>query len=272
MTKEMAILKKDEMPAVTRQMCDDFLFTAGTKLSEQQKVMFYNLALQFNLNPFKREIHAIPYGSSWNFVTGYQVYVARAEATGQLDGWATESIHDEKGNLQGAKIIIYRKDWEHPFVWEVALAEFEKQTTIWKTMKEFMIKKIAIGQGFRLAFPNELGGLPYLKEELEDLSPESNTPPIKAPEAKTEAGIKTIQTGIDNVLMKSGGTKEKPWTRYTVEAGQEKYSTFDKKIAEEAKKAKEGGLQVLIEYKSGEYGNEIISLNIIWPKEPGSSG
>jgi hypothetical protein len=35
-------------------------------------------------------------------------------------------------------------------------------------MPEFMTKKVAIGQGFRLAFPNELGGMPYLAEEITD--------------------------------------------------------------------------------------------------------
>lgn len=187
------IVKKEaiEVPAVTRQMCDDFLFTAGTKLNEQQKLMFYNLALQFNLNPFKREIHAIPYGQGWNFVTGYQVYVARAEATGLLNGWSTESIHsvgkyNEESDLTGARITIYRKDWDKPFVWEVALAEFDKGTSTWKNMKEFMIKKIAIGQGFRLAFPNELGGMPYLKEELEDLTLDNQKTPIREPKAKSQ--------------------------------------------------------------------------------------
>ena len=62
---------------VTKQMCDDFLFSQGTRLDEQQKSMCYNLAVQFNLNPFKRGIYAIPFGGGWNYVTGYQVYVAR---------------------------------------------------------------------------------------------------------------------------------------------------------------------------------------------------
>jgi hypothetical protein len=29
-----------------------------------------------------------------------------------------------------------------------------------------MLKKVAIGQGFRLAFPNELEGMPYTEEEV----------------------------------------------------------------------------------------------------------
>ena len=69
-------IKKVENP-VTRKMCDDFLFTTGTKLNEPQKTLFYNLALQFNLNPFNREIYAVSYGEGWNFVTGYQVYIQR---------------------------------------------------------------------------------------------------------------------------------------------------------------------------------------------------
>ena len=36
----------------------------------------------------------------------------------------------------------------------------------WAEMPEFMIKKVAIWQGFRLCFPSELWGLPYLAEEI----------------------------------------------------------------------------------------------------------
>jgi hypothetical protein len=36
-------------------------------------------------------------------------------------------------------------------------------------MPRFMLKKVAIGQAFRLAFPEELGGMPYM--EIEDVTP-----------------------------------------------------------------------------------------------------
>ena len=169
---------------VTKKMCDDFLFTAGTKLNEQQKVLFLNLALQFKLNPFKREIYAVPYGEGWNFVTGYQVYIQRAETTNQLNGWHCETVRNEKNELIGAKITIYRKDFEHPFEWEVGFDEFnkaspsDKKPNSWNKMPEFMIKKVCIGQGFRLAFPNELGGLPYLQEEIEGIAHEEITSPL----------------------------------------------------------------------------------------------
>ena len=157
---------------VTKKMCDDFLFTAGTKLNEPQRTLFYNLALQLNLNPFNREIYAVSYGEGWNFVTGYQVYIQRADATGELDGWECIALRNNKNELTGARITIHRKDFTYPFVWEVSLSEFDKGQSNWKKMPEFMIKKVCIGQGFRLAFPNELGGMPYLQEELEGLQPE----------------------------------------------------------------------------------------------------
>ena len=210
---------------VTKQMCDDFLFSQGTRLDEQQKTMFYNLAVQFNLNPFKREIHAIPFGGGWNYVTGYQVYVARAEATGLLNGWHVEPIsikpifrgtENDLGELIGARITIFRKDWQNPFIWEVALKEFDKgQQSSWKKMPEFMIKKVCIGQGFRLAFPNELGGLPYLQEEIEGIAHEEITPPlprsepVEAPQLKNpDAPSTEKQQKAIHIIAAKAGIKE----------------------------------------------------------------
>jgi len=165
---------------IDKKTIEDFLFTSGTKLNEKQEAMFLQLATRNQLDPFKREIYAIPYGNDFNIVTGYQVYIQRAETTKQLDGWHCEAMRNEKNELIGAKIVIFRKDFEHPFEWEVSLKEFDKGQSSWKKMPEFMIKKVCIGQGFRLAFPNELGGLPYLQEELEELTPVA-TEEIKKP-------------------------------------------------------------------------------------------
>jgi len=255
--------RKLEIQVVTKAICDDFLFSQGTKLNEQQKTLFYNLAVQFNLNPFKHEIHAIPFGSGWNYVTGYQVYVARAEATGLLNGWHVESMGNEKGDLVGAKITIHRKDWGNPFIWEVSFAECNKNQGLWKTMPEFMIKKIAIGQGFRLAFPNELGGMPYLKEELEDITPSKL--PITPPQAKkdikaeqTAEGNLIVRTTIEKTSSKEGNKGGKKWTLYGVLASGIWYNTFDIKIFDIA--VAKAGQEVEIEYTEGEKGKNLIAI------------
>lgn len=286
--EEKELTVRTEKVLIDLKTVQDFLFTSDTKLNDRQKSMFMQLAIRNQLDPFKREIYAIPFGSNFNIVTGYQVYIQRAESTGLLDGWDCNPLTNDKGELVGATITIYRKDFKYPFKWEVALAEFHKEQSNWKTMPEFMIKKVCIGQGFRLAFPNELGGMPYLAEELEGLQPASGT--IKPPQSKTEvkpdpqtppADTTTIITGIEKVTMKTGEKGGKTWTKYTVHAGDE-YNTFSKTFAEEAKKASEAGLQVALEFKTSTYGNDIVSLKIqepaaepsvaIQPREVGEEG
>jgi phage recombination protein Bet len=152
---------------VTKETVEQFLFSTNTKLTPQQKALFLNLAVGLGLNPFKREIHCIPFGNTFNFVTGYQVYIQRANATGLLNGWEVQALYETgKDKLVGARCTIWRKDWEKPFVWYVRFDEFYKNQSNWKTMPEFMIKKVCIAQAFRLAFPEELGGLPCTADEI----------------------------------------------------------------------------------------------------------
>jgi len=153
------IIIKDKQE-ISDKILDEYLFSTKTNLSKEKKMFFYRISKEFGLNPFKREIYLVPFGQDFNIVTGYQVYIKRAEATGKLDGWEVVS------GSEYATITIYRKDFSKAFRWCVLKKEFEKNTSIWRNMPDFMLKKVVIGQGFRLAFPNELSGLPYIEEEL----------------------------------------------------------------------------------------------------------
>jgi hypothetical protein len=129
--------------------------------TDKELFMFMGIAKSFGLNPLKREIHFVKYGNAAaSIIVGYEIYLKRAERTGKLDGW--------KCWIEGDKAVIEikRKDQSIPIKWEVDRKEFDKQQSTWKAMPNFMLKKVAIAQGFRLAFPDELGGLPYLAEEL----------------------------------------------------------------------------------------------------------
>lgn len=199
MNESKEIVKK-EVAVVDVKTIQDFLFSTDTKLSEKQQKLFLQLAIRNQLDPFKREIYAIPYGKDFSIVTGYQVYIQKAEATGLLNGWYCEAIKDEKG-LLGAKITIYRKDFEKPFEWEVSFKEFYKDQSNWKKMPEFMIKKVCIGQGFRLAFPNELAGLPYLQEEVEaDISREETPQEVSQEEVKKELATEKQVKAIHSII------------------------------------------------------------------------
>lgn len=153
------------------------------KATDKELFMFMGICKAYGLNPMKREIHFIKYGEgAASIVVGYETYLKRAEKTGKLDGW------EVKTDGKTATIIIRRKDWKDPFVWTVERGEFDKGQANWKTMPNFMLKKVAIAQGFRMAFPVEMGGMPYIPEEISkdnsESLPEHEEPP--KPEAKAE--------------------------------------------------------------------------------------
>jgi len=145
------------------------------KLEEKEKLQFLSIAKTFGLNPFKREIFCAVYGEGqykqFSIITGYEVYIKRAERSGNLDGWsATTSGSVATGDLK-ATVTIYRKDRQHPFVWEAFYNECVQKTKAGVVTKfwekaNFMTKKVAISQGFRLCFSDELGGMPYTSDEM----------------------------------------------------------------------------------------------------------
>ncbi len=143
-------------------------FIVGNKTFERVPKTQIDIAIEtakaYNLNPFKREVHFTPYNGELKIIVGYEVYLKRAEATRKLNGWKVEI--QGQGSDMKAVATIYRKDWEYPFVHEAYKVEVAQNTPIWTKMPRFMLKKVAIGQAFRLAFPEEMGGMPYMEEEL----------------------------------------------------------------------------------------------------------
>ena len=65
----------------------EWLKNMGTQLPPAQTAQFLELCQAYKLNPFKREIYAVGYGNKFNIITGYEVYLKRAERTGKLNGW-----------------------------------------------------------------------------------------------------------------------------------------------------------------------------------------
>src|SRR3990167_818595 len=131
--------------------------------TDQEVAMGLAIVKSLNLNPFLREVHFVKYDakSKMSIIVGYEVYIKRAERNGKLDG-RSAGINTAE-NYSWVK--IWRKDWKEPFEWQVNLGEFNKKQSTWNQIPSFMGRKVAIAQGFRLCFPDELGGLPYTEEE-----------------------------------------------------------------------------------------------------------
>jgi len=173
---------------------DDIKKLLCPNATDKELLLALNIIKSYGLNPFKKEVHIIKYGNSpASIIVGYEVYLKRAERTGKLDGWRVWIEKDDIG--EKAVVEIKRKDWSQPFRWEVYRHEVDKKQSTWKQMPIFMLKKVAIAQAFRICFPDELGGLPYTKEEhdiIEQSQPQNNkiidikTEEVKVEEAKEE--------------------------------------------------------------------------------------
>jgi phage recombination protein Bet len=172
----VAVEQRAVCEEITEQRIIEYLDSAGitSKLLENEKKMFINIAREFQLNPFKRELHITAYGQGDNrkcsIITGYEVYIKRAERTGKLDGW--EANTEGEGKNMKAVVKIYRKDQKYPFVHEayyIECCQYNKDgypNAVWAKQPRFMTKKVAIGQAFRLCFPDEFGGMPYEESEM----------------------------------------------------------------------------------------------------------
>ena len=151
------------------QPVEQYLSAMGLvkKLTANESQQFAAICQAYELNPFKKEIYAIKYGDTFSIIVGYETYIKRAERSGKLAGWSVATSGKLADNSLKAIITIYRKDWQQPFIHEVYFQEYQQNTKIWKEKPITMIKKVAISQGFRMCFSDELGGMPYTAEEVQ---------------------------------------------------------------------------------------------------------
>jgi len=127
-----------------------------------------------------------------------------------------------------ALVEIHRKDWHSPFVHEVYWKEAVQRkrdgtpTSFWTKMPKFQLKKVAISQGFRLAFPSELGGMPYDSAELPDGESVASTVAVAMVTTSAEP-VETVQSSIPdspaaNAIPLRLGASQHPATEHRLTA------------------------------------------------------
>lgn len=285
-TREVSKMPELNMEIIKKYICPN--------ASEQEIYTFLQLCKAQNLNPFLREAYLVKYGNSpATIVTGKETFTKRADKLPQYDGFKAGIIvlsHDKivyrEGSFYtsaeqvlGGWAEVYCKGKSVPFRNEVSLEEYEgkKQdgtpTKMWNEKKGTMIRKVALVQSLREAFPDTFGGQ-YSPEEINTVgelptyemgkSPVIQPPSqVKTPRSKSSTAASQeppepgMMIGIANVTMTSGEKDGKPWTKYHIkDTNGVDWTTFDKKIAEEARKAKESGGGVIIKTETkGKYTN-----------------
>lgn len=183
MSQELMVRYESNGQEITLTQNDvkNFLVTGDAdKVTDKEFKLFMELCKAQKLNPFLREAYLIKFGNDANIITGKDVFLKRARANESFRGFkAGIIVQNERGiekregtfylkgqeNLVGGWASIYIKDWDVPFDHTVALSEFNKGTATWKNMPAIMIRKVALVQALREAFPDDLSQL-YAAEEM----------------------------------------------------------------------------------------------------------
>ena len=157
------------------------------RVTTQEIVMFMNLCKYSGLNPWLKEAYCIKYGNEpATMVVGKEAFMKKAESHPNYNGYQagiivcdpeTGEVTRRPGSfrLKNEEIVggyaeVWRKDREHSFLVEVSFDEYvsrKKDGTInsqWAKKPATMIRKVALVQALREAFPATFGGM-YAAEE-----------------------------------------------------------------------------------------------------------
>ena len=163
------IVTTSEQSQITSKLLSDYFATLTDKLTDVQRNQFAAVAQAFGLNPFKREIYATTYRNKdgqtvMSIVTGYEVYLKRAEMNPNYNGFET-NFQVVNGEM-GCTCKVYRKDRTMPVTSTVWMSEYSTGRSLWASKPRMMLEKVAIATAFRRAFPCDFGGMPYTTDEL----------------------------------------------------------------------------------------------------------
>lgn len=171
--------------SLSPQTVKSYLVNGNGNVTDQEVMMFMGLCKANKLNPFAKEVYLIKYGNSpATMVVSKEALLKRAEANPNYDGAdAGVFLKNESGTItkrSGAMVLdgetvlggwaeVWRKDRSHSYKAEVSYNEYValkdgKPNSQWAKRPGTMIRKVALVQALREAFPSDLSGM-YAAEE-----------------------------------------------------------------------------------------------------------
>lgn len=201
-------------PTIIRQ----YLVNGNGNVTDQEVVMFLNLCRFQHLNPFLREAYLIKFGNQpATIVTGKDAITKRAMRNPKYAGQQAGVVifHQESGELEyrngslvmkdellvGGWAKVFVKGYEVPIEVSVAYQEYVGTTkdgevnSQWSKKPATMIRKVALVQALREAFPEDLGGL-YASEEMNiDLDETATAAPVEIPQQDIPVEVPMEQYG-----------------------------------------------------------------------------
>jgi len=207
--EKVTIIKTDTGEIrLSNRIIREYLVNGNGTVTDPEISLFIALCDAQKLNPFIKEAHLIKYGTTpATMVVSKDVFQKRADKHPQYVGkkagiiilTADNKIDYREGGFyikSAEKIVggwceVYRKDRTIPERIEVSFDEYvgtKGDGSIngqWSKKPSTMIRKVAVAQALREAFPQELQGM-YSAEEFGEDEAQLNKNPIKVETISTE--------------------------------------------------------------------------------------
>lgn len=220
-----------EMVKLSPAMVRRYLVSGGGNVTDEEVTMFLTLCKYQHLNPFIRDAYLIKYGDIQpaTMVVGKDVFVKRAKRQPDFDGLQAGIIIREKESgevieregtfydkqtevLVGGWAKCFIKNYTVPFYCSVALDEYigrKKNGEVngqWAGKPATMIRKVALAQVLRDAFPEQNAGGMYVQEEINEaqnvvLDDEA----VVVAEEPTEQPVEAAKTPVPDASQGSAG-------------------------------------------------------------------
>lgn len=218
-------------------MVKRYLVSGGGNVTDEEVMMFISMCRFQHLNPFLREAYLIKYGERQpaTMVVGKDVFMKRARRhpeftglqagiisvdaeTGQLEYREGTFYQKDVENLVGGWAKVFIKGYEVPFYASVPLDEYigkKKDGEVngqWSSKPATMIRKVALAQALKEAFPEEATGL-YAPEEISEVADvtlneapiqaveEPEKEPVENPAETVEVEVEEVEQDVASVLF-----------------------------------------------------------------------
>ncbi len=176
------------------------LISENPEVTDKECMTFAALCKSHKLDPFIKEAYLVKFGSKpAQMIVGKDYWMKQAGAHPQYDGMQAgvvvitrdgelvrregSLVGGQTERLVGGWAKVYRKDRSIPSYAEVAISEYSTGKSMWRPANQggkpaTMVRKVAVVQALREAFPETFSGL-YDSSEM-GLDNDPGTEPVKA--------------------------------------------------------------------------------------------
>lgn len=164
-----------------------YIMTGGTQVEDREVFSFMAKCQARHLNPLAGDAYMTVFGGKASVVVSKDYFVRTATQQPGYDGLrAGVVVVNRKGDMEyregcivggqterlvGGWAEVFDKSRSHPSRAEVSLSEYDTGRSLWKTKPATMIRKVALVQALREAYPGAYGGI-YDSDEM----PEPDVP------------------------------------------------------------------------------------------------